>query len=169
MIIASQVANSMRETSLDFEKSGILTVRLHARWAQLSFLERQPESSLSSVANGGDAFLLAPSPPRPIRASFPGLDPLQIQASVCTAPWGGKSRGLARSHGFWRYRTWGWFYLMCYIPGAYLSNMWSSLFLFPASTAFLADSQPPNRKALVVYPIFLFYFVISWMILTFTP
>ncbi|XP_060768549.1 protein YIPF6 [Neoarius graeffei] len=38
-----------------------------------------------------------------------------------------------------------------------------------ASTAFLADSQPPNRKALVVYPIFLFYFVIGWMILTFSP
>ncbi|KAM9340928.1 protein YIPF6 [Symphorus nematophorus] len=38
-----------------------------------------------------------------------------------------------------------------------------------ASTAFLADSQPPNRKALVVYPVFLFYFVIGWMILTFTP
>ncbi|XP_028996046.1 protein YIPF6 [Betta splendens] len=38
-----------------------------------------------------------------------------------------------------------------------------------ASTAFLADSQPPNRKALVVYPVFLFYFVIAWMILTFTP
>ncbi|XP_004715508.2 protein YIPF6 [Echinops telfairi] len=38
-----------------------------------------------------------------------------------------------------------------------------------ASTAFLADSQPPNRKALAVYPVFLFYFVISWMILTFTP
>ncbi|KAJ8394434.1 hypothetical protein AAFF_G00046450 [Aldrovandia affinis] len=38
-----------------------------------------------------------------------------------------------------------------------------------ASTAFLADSQPPNRKALVVYPIFLFYFVIGWMILTFAP
>ncbi|KAG8508187.1 Protein YIPF6, partial [Galemys pyrenaicus] len=37
-----------------------------------------------------------------------------------------------------------------------------------ASTAFLADSQPPNRKALAVYPVFLFYFVISWMILTFT-
>nr|XP_033802542.1 protein YIPF6 isoform X2 [Geotrypetes seraphini] len=37
-----------------------------------------------------------------------------------------------------------------------------------ASTAFLADSQPPNRKALAIYPIFLFYFVISWMILTFT-
>ncbi|XP_030648401.1 protein YIPF6 [Chanos chanos] len=36
-----------------------------------------------------------------------------------------------------------------------------------ASTAFLADSQPANRKALVVYPIFLFYFVIGWMILTF--
>ncbi|XP_075438051.1 protein YIPF6 [Ascaphus truei] len=42
---------------------------------------------------------------------------------------------------------------------------WSTL----ASTAFLADSQPPNRRALAVYPIFLFYFVISWMILTFTP
>ncbi|XP_072286031.1 protein YIPF6 [Pyxicephalus adspersus] len=38
-----------------------------------------------------------------------------------------------------------------------------------ASTAFLADSQPPNRRALAVYPIFLFYFVISWMILTFNP
>ncbi|NXA02846.1 YIPF6 protein, partial [Nesospiza acunhae] len=38
-----------------------------------------------------------------------------------------------------------------------------------AAPRFLADSQPPNRKALVVYPIFLFYFVISWMILTFTP
>ncbi|XP_017315040.1 protein YIPF6 [Ictalurus punctatus] len=37
-----------------------------------------------------------------------------------------------------------------------------------ASTAFLADSQPPNRKALVVYPVFLFYFVIGWMILTFS-
>ncbi|KAE8583989.1 hypothetical protein XENTR_v10020774 [Xenopus tropicalis] len=36
-----------------------------------------------------------------------------------------------------------------------------------ASTAFLADSQPPNRRALAVYPIFLFYFVISWMVLTF--
>ncbi|KAM3836177.1 protein YIPF6-like [Diretmus argenteus] len=38
-----------------------------------------------------------------------------------------------------------------------------------ASTAFLADSQPPNRKALVVYPVFLFYFVIGWMIVTFSP
>uniref|UniRef100_A0A673BJL1 Protein YIPF n=1 Tax=Sphaeramia orbicularis TaxID=375764 RepID=A0A673BJL1_9TELE len=38
-----------------------------------------------------------------------------------------------------------------------------------ASTAFLADSQPPNRKALVVYPVFLFYFVIGWMVLTFSP
>lgn len=45
------------------------------------------------------------------------------------------------------------------------SFSWSTF----ASTAFLADSQPPNRKALVVYPIFLFYFVIGWMILTFSP
>ncbi|PAA64719.1 hypothetical protein BOX15_Mlig002884g1 [Macrostomum lignano] len=35
-----------------------------------------------------------------------------------------------------------------------------------ASTAFLASSQPPNRKALAVYPVCLFYFVISWMILS---
>uniref|UniRef100_A0A8C4QP64 Protein YIPF n=1 Tax=Eptatretus burgeri TaxID=7764 RepID=A0A8C4QP64_EPTBU len=35
-----------------------------------------------------------------------------------------------------------------------------------ASTTFLGNSQPPNRKALAVYPIFLFYFVISWMIIT---
>ncbi|KAK1787862.1 hypothetical protein P4O66_015943 [Electrophorus voltai] len=45
------------------------------------------------------------------------------------------------------------------------SFCWSTF----ASTAFLADSQPPNRKALVVYPVFLFYFVIGWMILTFSP
>nr|ACQ58368.1 YIPF6 [Anoplopoma fimbria] len=38
-----------------------------------------------------------------------------------------------------------------------------------ASTAFLADSQPANRKALVVYPVFLFYFVIGWIVLTFSP
>uniref|UniRef100_A0A1A7WLI9 Protein YIPF n=1 Tax=Iconisemion striatum TaxID=60296 RepID=A0A1A7WLI9_9TELE len=38
-----------------------------------------------------------------------------------------------------------------------------------ASTAFLADSQPSNRRALVVYPVFLFYFIIGWMILTFSP
>ncbi|KAK3744894.1 hypothetical protein QZH41_013771 [Actinostola sp. cb2023] len=35
-----------------------------------------------------------------------------------------------------------------------------------ASVVFLGDSQPPNRKALAVYPIFLFYFVISWMIIS---
>ncbi|KAL4229934.1 Yip1 member 6 [Mactra antiquata] len=37
-----------------------------------------------------------------------------------------------------------------------------------ASTAFLADSQPPNRKILAMYPIFLFYFVISWLIISHT-
>lgn len=45
------------------------------------------------------------------------------------------------------------------------SFAWSTF----ASTAFLADSQPPNRKGLVVYPVFLFYFVIGWMILTYYP
>ncbi|XP_025989823.1 protein YIPF6 [Solenopsis invicta] len=37
-----------------------------------------------------------------------------------------------------------------------------------ASMAFLGDSQPAGRKALAVYPIFLFYFVISWLILSHT-
>jgi len=35
-----------------------------------------------------------------------------------------------------------------------------------ASVKFLGDSQPPSRKALGVYPIFLFYFVISWLIIS---
>lgn len=35
-----------------------------------------------------------------------------------------------------------------------------------ASTVFLEDYQPPRRKALVVFPIFLFYFVISWLIIS---
>jgi hypothetical protein len=34
------------------------------------------------------------------------------------------------------------------------------------ATVFLGDSQLPKRKALAVYPIFLFYFVVSWMILS---
>lgn len=37
-----------------------------------------------------------------------------------------------------------------------------------ASVAFLGDSQPPNRKALAVYPICLFYLTLAWMILTLT-
>ncbi|XP_038063408.1 protein YIPF6-like [Patiria miniata] len=40
--------------------------------------------------------------------------------------------------------------------------VWSTL----ASLAFLADSQPQHRKLLAVYPIFLFYFVIGWMIIS---
>ncbi|KAI9298026.1 terbinafine resistance locus protein [Neoconidiobolus thromboides FSU 785] len=34
-----------------------------------------------------------------------------------------------------------------------------------ASTGFLSSVNLPNRKALAVFPIFLFYFFISWMIL----
>ena len=37
-----------------------------------------------------------------------------------------------------------------------------------ASTAFLSDSQPPKRKALAMYPILLFYFVISWLVISHT-
>lgn len=35
-----------------------------------------------------------------------------------------------------------------------------------ASIIFLGDSQPVNRKALAVYPIFLFYFIISWLVVS---
>ncbi|XP_058058554.1 protein YIPF6 [Anopheles bellator] len=35
-----------------------------------------------------------------------------------------------------------------------------------ASIIFLGDSQPANRKALAVYPIFLFYFIISWLVIS---
>jgi len=35
-----------------------------------------------------------------------------------------------------------------------------------ASMQFLGDCQPPNRKALAVYPMFLFYFVIGWMVIS---
>ncbi|XP_064482186.1 protein YIPF6-like [Ornithodoros turicata] len=38
-----------------------------------------------------------------------------------------------------------------------------------ASTAFLGDSQPSGKKALAVYPICLFYFVISWLIVSRSP
>ncbi|XP_054718959.1 protein YIPF6-like [Uloborus diversus] len=34
------------------------------------------------------------------------------------------------------------------------------------ATVFLGESQPPKRKALAVYPIFLFYFVVCWMIIS---
>ncbi|KAL7286093.1 protein YIPF6 [Trichogramma pretiosum] len=37
-----------------------------------------------------------------------------------------------------------------------------------ASMAFLGDSQPAGRKALAVYPIFLFYFIISWLVISHT-
>lgn len=37
-----------------------------------------------------------------------------------------------------------------------------------ASMAFLGNSQPPHRKALAVYPMCLFYFVISWLVLSHT-
>nr|XP_046161430.1 protein YIPF6-like [Oncorhynchus gorbuscha] len=58
-----------------------------------------------------------------------------------------------------------WFIFIVRLIVVTASFSWSTF----ASTAFLADCQPPNRKALVVYPVFLFYFVIGWMILTFSP
>jgi len=40
--------------------------------------------------------------------------------------------------------------------------VWSTF----ASMQFLGDCQPPNRKALAVYPMLLFYFIISWMVIS---
>lgn len=37
-----------------------------------------------------------------------------------------------------------------------------------ASMVFLGDSQPSGRKALAVYPMFLFYFIISWLVISHT-
>nr|XP_023029930.1 protein YIPF6 [Leptinotarsa decemlineata] len=37
-----------------------------------------------------------------------------------------------------------------------------------ASMIFLGDSQKPNRKLLAVYPIGLFYFIISWLVISHT-
>lgn len=43
-----------------------------------------------------------------------------------------------------------------------VSFLWASY----AAMQFLGDCQPPRRKALAAYPMFLFYFVIAWMILS---
>ncbi|KRT81652.1 hypothetical protein AMK59_5332 [Oryctes borbonicus] len=37
-----------------------------------------------------------------------------------------------------------------------------------ASMIFLGDTQKPGRKALAVYPIFLFYFIITWLVISHT-
>ena len=35
-----------------------------------------------------------------------------------------------------------------------------------AAMQFLGDCQPERRKVLAAYPMFLFYFVISWMVIS---
>ncbi len=35
-----------------------------------------------------------------------------------------------------------------------------------ASMQFLGDCQPEKRKVLAAYPMFLFYFVIGWMVIS---
>jgi len=37
-----------------------------------------------------------------------------------------------------------------------------------AATAFLSECQPAKRKALAMYPILLFYFIISWLVISHT-
>jgi len=41
--------------------------------------------------------------------------------------------------------------------------LWSTF----ASMQFLGDCNPPNKKLLAVYPMFLFYFVIGWMVVSY--
>ena len=45
---------------------------------------------------------------------------------------------------------------------ALISFLWSSY----SSMQFLGDSTPAKRKAMAAYPMFLFYFVIAWMVLS---
>jgi hypothetical protein len=40
---------------------------------------------------------------------------------------------------------------------------------FLASLGFVASTSPQNRRALVVYPIVLFYFVLAWLVLNDNP
>ena len=40
--------------------------------------------------------------------------------------------------------------------------VWSTL----ASMTFLGDCQPPSRKLLAVYPMFLFYLIVGWMVIS---
>lgn len=50
-----------------------------------------------------------------------------------------------------------------------INNQLHLCYLFlTASTAFLSDSQPSGRKALAMYPLFLFYFIIGWLIISHT-
>jgi len=48
------------------------------------------------------------------------------------------------------------------------NNSYIIEFLILASVVFLGDSQPQGKKALAVYPIFLFYFIMSWLVLSHT-
>ncbi|XP_015523657.2 protein YIPF6 [Neodiprion lecontei] len=57
-------------------------------------------------------------------------------------------------------QTLGWFILRFIIT--IIGFLWATY----ASMAFLGDSQPAGRKALAVYPIFLFYFIISWLVIS---
>lgn len=46
--------------------------------------------------------------------------------------------------------------------------LYDILLFILASVVFLGDSQPQAKKALAVYPIFLFYFIMSWLVLSHT-
>jgi hypothetical protein len=55
--------------------------------------------------------------------------------------------------------------LLWYITHSCSLRTFRFLFLFTASVGFMAQLVPAERKLLGVYPVVLFYMVISWMIL----
>jgi hypothetical protein len=68
-------------------------------------------------------------------------------------------------------RSWYLMVVICEMCRINVPVPWSLIPLlcfFLASMAFLGDSQPAGRKALAVYPVFLFYFVISWLVISYS-
>lgn len=49
-----------------------------------------------------------------------------------------------------------------------LASIGGFLWATYASVIFIGDSQPPKRKALAIYPMGLFYFIISWLVASHT-
>jgi len=60
--------------------------------------------------------------------------------------------------------TWGKFLSLLSLLSFFLSTFHFIKFQ-KASLQFLSDTRLENRKVLAVYPILLFYFVLSWIIL----
>jgi len=58
----------------------------------------------------------------------------------------------------------GSFLFLCRFIVTLLAFGWSS----KAAMSFIGDTAPEDRRALAVYPMVLFYFIISWLVITYT-